>query len=165
MENVHLIKNEDYLKFVLAGKARFTLVGSQNRFTYYVMQPKFEGKPSLTHRFVKVSDASRGNDYTYIGFLKLVNGQWQYRFGAPNVRTPSFNPQSLEVIAFRFVFERAVFGIFDPRLEMWNEGKCACCGRPLTTPESIVKGWGRSCLNKLKIKELASETQEEFLAR
>lgn len=159
-----IIKNEDVLKFFLAGKSKFTLIGESNRFTYYIMCPKDKGVLSQTHRFVKVSDSSRGNDFTYIGFLKLVQGSWKYIFGQPRVSKPSFNSTSLEVKAFAYVFNRAQDNLFDPRVEIWHEGKCACCGKALTTPLSMNIGWGPSCLKKLKA-ELAGETQLEYEAR
>src|SRR5262245_3567742 len=93
----HIVKQERALDFIIAGKAKFTLVGQTHRFTYYVMQPKFNGKPAEHMRYVKVMDVSRANDLTYIGLLKFRNGTWEYEFRTPNVATPSFNKSSLEV--------------------------------------------------------------------
>lgn len=155
----------DIIPFMLAGKSKFTMLGVSNRFTYYIMAPKNKGVKSQTHRFVKVMDTSRGNDFTYIGFLKLVDGRWQYIFAQPNVKRPSFNIDSLEVRAFRYVFDRGVNGIYDDRIQVWHEGKCACCGRPLTTPESLVTGWGPVCMRKMKDALSSERVKDEYLSK
>jgi hypothetical protein len=170
--NSHMLEHERALEFIMAGKARFTIVGSENRFTYYAFQPKFDGKPSLTMRFLKVKDAAHGNDETYIGLLKLCNGMWNYEFRYPKkLSDPSkayFQPTSKEVIAFSYLLRLLNSKNYDRRIEIWHDGKCGHCGQPLTTPESIQLGLGPVCIRKIKEKEaemLKSETYEEFLAR
>jgi hypothetical protein len=36
-----------------------------------------------------------------------------------------------------------------PDAEVMHEGRCACCGRPLTVPESIERGIGPDCWEKM----------------
>lgn len=176
-ENRHIVEPTKAFDFMIAGKAKFTLVGNDNRFTYLIMQPKFDKVPSENLRFVKVMDCKRANDMTYIGLLKRgSDGKWSYSFRFPTTivnamkANPDFKPtlsaDSLEVKALDYavkVYQHAEKRL-TTTLEMWHEGLCACCGRPLTVPEAISIGWGYRCLQKLKKKE-ASETQKEFEAR
>ena len=166
----HIIQNENLIKFMLAGKARFTMIGESHRFTYFILQPKYQGVLCQTQRYVKVADSKRGNDMTYIGLLKFKNGIWNYEFRQPrsieHIDLPGkFTTDSIEVKSFNHVFYHAVRGRFSDKVQVWNEGLCACCGRPLTTPESMVIGWGPACLKKLRAKEFESETQAQFEAR
>jgi len=164
-----ILENERIKDFILGGQSHFTVIGDSHRFTYYVMQPKFNGKLSDTRRFVKVMDTRRGNDMTYIGLLKLENGIWNYEFRVPdkikdlNLVTV-FNTSSIEVVAFSYMWNLLKYGSYDPRIEVWHKGLCACCGRPLTTPQSMLIGWGPVCWKRLKEQEV-SETQEVFEAR
>jgi hypothetical protein len=34
-------------------------------------------------------------------------------------------------------------------IQVWHEGRCACCGRPLTVPESIESGFGPICAGRM----------------
>ena len=36
-----------------------------------------------------------------------------------------------------------------PKVQVWHEGRCGCCGRPLTVPESIARGIGPVCWDRL----------------
>ena len=171
-ENSHIVSNDRALDFIVAGNAKFTLIGKENRFTYKVIQPKFEGVKSETMRFVKVMDSKRANDLTYIGLLKLVDGYWEYHFRVPkkilnSSLKPAFNPASPEVVAIDYAMKvyQHEAKKHATSLELWHEGCCACCGRSLTVPETIAIGWGHHCLKKLKAKEFKSETQQEFEAR
>ena len=49
-------------------------------------------------------------------------------------------------------------------VEIWHEGKCGKCGRPLTVPSSIENGLGPSCLKKLSKQEKRDKFLELILA-
>lgn len=169
-KNKHLLDPKKAMEFIAAGKAKFTLVGKENRFTYYVMQPKFNKKPAENMRFVKVMDSKRSNDLTYIGLLKFDGKRWNFDFRIPTSlpsEFASFTRESLEVKAFKKAIEIYQHPeCANTPMEIWHEGSCCCCARPLTVPESIVLGWGQVCLKRLRAKLLeGKETHEEFLAR
>ncbi len=51
--------------------------------------------------------------------------------------------------AFRWFVENLLArGAVSEKVEFWHEGKCARCGRKLTTPESIQRGLGPECAEK-----------------
>jgi hypothetical protein len=43
--------------------------------------------------------------------------------------------------------------IADQGFEFWHEGRCGCCGKLLTVPESISAGYGPVCLPRMGLKE------------
>ena len=40
-------------------------------------------------------------------------------------------------------------GSMPAQLELWHEGQCARCARPLTDPVSIERGFGPECVKRL----------------
>jgi Family of unknown function (DUF6011) len=127
--------------FVLAGHAIFTAENTLTggRFTFKVMKaepnPKFPGDAW----FVSVLTGSNNTqDYTYLGMIR--NGEFRLtaksRYGAD---TPS-------VKAFTFIWH--YLDRLPAALTLWHEGRCGCCGRVLTVPESIASGIGPVCAEK-----------------
>ena len=124
---------------ILAGKANFTLVGQSTRFTYKVDAPKVD----TGVRFVRVMTGPDNNtSYTYAGYLnkrgKLVTGR-KARIKA--------DAQSMQ--AFAWAWERISRGVMPGNMEVWHSGECAKCGRKLTVPESVGRGIGPVCIERL----------------
>jgi len=86
----------------------------------------------------------RGNDYTYLGYVK---GGQLVRRGKIKV---SPNAPSSKAMAWLWPFvEQAQT---PKQAEIWHSDKCARCGRKLTVPESIGRGLGPICAGKVKRK-------------
>lgn len=126
-------------QFVLAGKSTFTVhnPSTGNRFTFKVTKGKAETAP----HFVKVLTGSDNeNSYTYLGCI--FNGQ-NYSHGR---KSPiGFDAPSAK--AFAFIWSH--IDNLPSALEFLHAGKCACCGRKLTTDFSIRAGVGPECLKKM----------------
>lgn len=145
----HILAHERLLPFVTAGKAIFTVRGAQKRFTFKVTQPKFEGSENL--RFVKaMTGPDNENSYSYFAMLIRKQGRWTLRYAGPKAK---LRVDDERVNAFSWFFSRVLNGPNIPNgLEIWHEGKCGCCGRTLTVPESIESGLGPICAG---IRQLA----------
>lgn len=120
--------------FILAGNAFFTVLSLKTgtRFTFQVKKGK--RRPTDPH-FVSVRV---GGSYEYLGCI-FPNGVFKV------TRKSRFNSGQPHARAFRFVMESLARDEFHPQLEVWHEGKCGKCGRPLTAPESIASGLGPTC--------------------
>lgn len=135
----------DAFNYIMAGRGRFTIVSvsTGNRFTYRIGLPSYNPghrKPKIIPRFVSVL-ISGSDDYAFIGFIRGT--QFLYSQKAKvSEDAPSFK-------AFAWFFRRLTYNIMPEDAEFWHEGKCALCGRALTVPESIARGFGPICLEKM----------------
>jgi hypothetical protein len=148
----HLIPFADFERFALAGAATFTIVShkTETRFTYRVQAPAFDlqGEPldkgAARLRFVSVLTGPDSN-YTYLGLIKLRPSGWTYEHGVKSrIRDDAPSARAFAWL-WRAVASRAVPTVVD----VYHEGKCGRCGRPLTVPSSIVSGFGPDCLGKV----------------
>jgi hypothetical protein len=128
------------LEFLLAGKAIFTIhnLASGNHLTFKVVQKK-----ASAPYFVSVLTGSNNEtDYTYMG--AIFEGR-HFRL----TRGSKIGTNATSYLVFSKIWERLVKNIPLPAtIEICHEGKCGCCGRTLTTPESIERGIGPVCLQR-----------------
>jgi hypothetical protein len=129
------------LSFMLAGKATFTVRSEKTgeHLTYQVRQWK-KSKYGPMH-FVSVRT---GNDYAKIG---VVRDRSDLSLGGNKCDLPFEDPR---VRGFRYVFDHLRQNHLPPKAEIWHEGACGRCGRPLTDPISIERGIGPDCLSKME---------------
>lgn len=152
----------DAAKFILAGKATFTLRSQKTgtRYTYRVSQAKERsnfltmpteireqhlqfrektlGEPVDTWFVSLLSGPDNEGDYMYLGMIR--NGQFLL------TKKSRMTSDSLPVKAFRWTWEKLVAGVEPQQVEIWHAGKCGRCGRTLTVPESISSGYGPECI-------------------
>lgn len=132
--------------FFFGGNATFTIESEKTGEwkTYRIRQPKgelsnFSSKPFFVSLLVGPDNE---NSYAYIG---IVDPFGNLRLTKNSKR----NDQSPDVVTFRW-FMKHLFG--DKILKnatVHHEGKCGCCARKLTVPESIKNGIGPECMKKL----------------
>lgn len=124
--------------FLFAGHAKFTIVSVRTgtRFTY-----KLDRKKDTEIIFLKVLC---GPDmWKFVGCLyRMQNGRYVYKHSTK----AQISEHTASVTAFKW-FINYVQDIdnFHEKFELWHEGKCGKCGRPLTVPESIATGLGPDC--------------------
>ena len=136
--------------FILAGRAIFTVVSrkTSDRKTFRVVRAK--PRPGDGARepgwFVGLLTGPQNTtDFHYLGFI--------FRDGAGVLQfRPNKTGWGVEAVAaFAWILGRVQAQ--DPRLleqaDVWHEGKCGCCGRPLTVPESIASGIGPVCEQRI----------------
>jgi len=133
----------DIKRFLLAGKAILTIKSEKSgkHFTYLV-----ETSDPGDIIFVKVlTGPDNLRDYTYIGYSyvhKAADGSMigPLRFGS---RGQPDHPAS---VAWMWAAER---GFDHNGLTVQHIGRCAACGRPLTTPDSLTLGIGPECAKRV----------------
>lgn len=122
--------------FLYAGRAIFTIRSetSGEHWTYKVTCKK-EGEPYF------VSLLCDGDTYLYLGFMRDA-GRYQ-------TSSKACRPRSH--VAHRvveFLLKELQRNALHSKLSFFHEGKCAKCGKPLTNPESIERGFGPGCWAK-----------------
>lgn len=127
------------LDFLLAGKATVTLKSEKTgeHLTYQVR--KWKKAKNGTLHFVSVRT---GNDFADVGVVRDSNS-----FSRGNKADLEFDDKRVK--GFRWFFDHLRQHQLPPKCEVWHEGQCGRCGRPLTDPESIERGIGPDCLAKM----------------
>lgn len=120
------------LKFLLAGNATATFrsLKSGKHFTYQIeAAPHRDGYPDAC--FVGIlAGPDNTQDYRYAGMLNRIRGFWL-------TSKSKFGFESLSIIAIQDTMEELIKGKIPYMVEIWHEGLCGRCGRPLTVPKSI----------------------------
>ncbi len=140
VDNEHIINHDSGLDFIFGGKALFTCKNSKtsNRFTFKVTKHK---KDDIY--FVKV--LTNPDIYEFVGTI-FKDGKFKYS------RKSRITDASQSVRVFDYVINKLNTKSLPDFIQLWHEGKCGCCGRTLTTPESIIRGIGPECFKRIKIK-------------
>ena len=130
------LKNTDALKFIFAGNSTFTLLNSEteNRFTYRVKKAK-------DSNLFFLSVLTGPEQYSYLGTISNGN----YKHG--NKSNLMSGVQSEKV--FSYILNKLKTESLPECIEIWHEGKCGKCNRPLTVPSSIENGIGPECFKTL----------------
>jgi len=148
MERGELKRSDEIVKYVLAGKAIFTLQNERtgNRITYKVSKKK--DNPYMNQKeedlwFVSfLNGADNWMNYRYLG---LINSNHEFKTTAKSPR------DGMALNAFKWFWRmKGVFGADGiENVHFYHEGRCGRCGRRLTVPESIKSGYGPECINKV----------------
>ena len=124
-------------QFILAGKAFFTVQNkvTGGRFTYKVA--KVEDKDLW---FVSVLTGSDNEgSYTYMG---IINDK-----GFVKTQKSKITEDAVSFKGFRWLWNLVTNKVELPEnVEFYHAGRCARCGRKLTTPESVEAGYGPTCI-------------------
>lgn len=138
----HKIDNpETALAFMLAGKAVVTLKSEATGEHLTFQLKRWKKATDASIHFVS---ARTGNDYGKIGMVR--NGT-SYIFGKAEKNDLPFDDK--RVRGFRYAFEHLCQKRMPPKCEVWHEGQCGRCGRPLSDPDSIARGIGPECIKKM----------------
>lgn len=129
------------LAFMLAGNATFTLVSKKTgvRYTFNVSAGK---NANTKGRFFVsyLTGPDNGSDYTYLGMV--ADGKFRL------TKASKLALDSAPVKAFGYSFLNLLAQGTAPGVDIWHEGRCGRCGRPLTVPSSIELGLGPECAGK-----------------
>ena len=130
---------ENPKEFAFAGNAVITLESenTNNHFTYKIRRSKNDKNLFFVNLLRGPDNIA---DYTYIGCFYKDRNVFIPRIKYKEVPA-TFWPASLRAI--NFFLER--MDNLPNKLHVYHEGRCAKCGRRLTTPESIKRGFGPEC--------------------
>lgn len=126
--------------FIFGGNANFT-IQSEKTGTHYTYKVKRSKKNSSVF-FICISD-------DYVGYLRFKGEKIYYNQGMNFEVSVRLQKQ---VKALLWVIANS--DKLDGNVTVYHCGRCACCGRKLTDPESIERGFGPECFKRLYKKEL-----------
>ena len=138
----------DFRKFALAGNATFTLVSLRtgDRFTYRIRKPRAEPGERPKPFFVQLMNGPDNTaNYAYIGLMfgKGEDSDFaSWRHGAHKAKAGKDAPS---VKAIEWLFRNVMCEKALEQVEIWHQGKCGKCRKPLTVPSSIHTGLGPIC--------------------
>jgi hypothetical protein len=131
--------------FVLGGRAVFTLQSRRtgNRFTFSVRRP--EDKPQGGLWFVGLlSGPDNTSDFQYVGLVREGTLGQRFEHG----RKSRVSPDAPSVVAIDWFLRQLAKNQLPDAVEVWHEGRCCRCARPLTVPSSVASGIGPECAKK-----------------
>jgi hypothetical protein len=154
MESSRMTNPQQVLDFLLAGKATITLFSkvTGTRFTYRVIKKRMENNSDLPLYFVSLlTGQDNESDYSYLGTIfpnTALLSDWRCLTRFRSTTKSRISPNAPSFRAFGWMLSHVLNGKIPSTLEVWHEGRCGCCGRKLTTPESIASGIGPVCGNR-----------------
>jgi hypothetical protein len=148
------------LRFMLAGHARITLVSAKTgqRFTFRISKPRDAQRGVPAPLFVALlRGPDNGSDFQFLGtifhdrrYSRGTRDGSAYVIERPFVlgKKSRIAANAPSALAFVFAWKHIERAALPPDCEVWHEGKCGCCGRALTVPESIASGIGPICAQR-----------------
>lgn len=127
--------------FVLGGNATFTVQNPEGKhYTFKVRQPKAD----MPFFMSLLTGPDNTSSFTYLGVL---NQTGRLCLTAKSKLTEDSLPVRVANFAIRCVWGTQKNGL-PVGYQIRHEGKCGCCGRKLTTPESLDRGIGPECIKR-----------------
>jgi len=153
MDHPNSITNPD---FFTGGSAVFTVDNGRvdrhhRRYTYWI-QSRMHGDGVLRYyaRYLAGADNTSWHNYIYLGMLTTDDDTWLV---VPTTKSKFTSSHNL-FRAINWAIETVIGGNPPPANALIiHEGRCARCSRRLTTTESITRGVGPECLNKIRKEE------------
>jgi hypothetical protein len=142
------IELKNCFDLMMAGNCTLTLQNESNqkRFTYKIK--KFKKNEKIY--FVSVlRGQNNNNDYTYMGRI-LVRNFEQKEIDFSITQASKITTDALSYKGFKYLMDCIlIHNKISESMKVYHSGNCARCGRKLTTPESILRGIGPECANKI----------------
>ena len=138
-------------EYLRAGRATVTLVSKKTkaRFTYRVNTPEDRdtGKPA-TDGTLMVSVLTNPDNVRGYAWLGRVSRDI-FWVGRKNPKPGEIRKDAPSAVAFDWTWKKLLQGELPESLEIWHEGRCGRCGRKLTVPSSVARGFGPECAEKV----------------
>lgn len=138
---------EDARRYILGGRGIITTrsLKTGTHFTY-----KFRLSKDRQVCFVSVlGGRDNTTDYRCIGTIWIGSSNRRNDFRWSNKSRIGVGAPSVQ--AFSWVWRRLVGNRVPGNVEIFHEGRCGKCGRLLTNPESVERGFGPECAAVLGI--------------
>lgn len=126
-------------EFAFGGKAIFTLKSLRTE-THYTYKLKFS-----YNKYWFASVLSGESEYIFLGIISKDDRTKLIRTKASQLPVTDERHLALKYFLHSVIGKNTI----PSTLEVWHVGKCGRCARPLTHPESIERGIGPECWNKL----------------
>ena len=129
-------------KFFTGGNSTFTVDNGQGvHYTFKIRQPKGDNKPFFA---MLLTGPCNETAYTYVGVFCPVT------FTVRLTKASKFTDDTTPVKVLRWTLKHVAGDkILPAGYSVRHEGKCGCCGRKLTHPESLTRGIGPECWSRI----------------
>lgn len=124
--------------FILGGNALFTIKSNVTGMHYTYRVRRSTKKPNIYIIYLQNQQS------IYCGYFSIYNKSISYY---KTKEKSTFDQYSKQIIALLWVVKNSTQ--ISGKVEVFHEGRCACCGRTLTDPVSIERGVGPDCYRKL----------------
>lgn len=130
--------------FFTGGRATFTVDNGQGvHYTFKISQPR-NNKDIFFANLLTGPDNE--NSFTYIGIFNPND------FTIKLTAKSCYNDDTQPVKVLRWSLKHVSTDKLLPAgYQIRHEGKCGCCGRKLTHPESLTRGIGPECWSRIGI--------------
>jgi hypothetical protein len=126
--------------FILGGNATFTVEnGKGEHYTFKVRKPK----PEMPYFVGLLTGPDNVSNFTYLCIVHPDTGT--IKLTEKSKLTANSIPVRVAAFAFRCVWGTQPL---PNGYKIRHDGKCGCCGRTLTTPESLDRGIGPECAKR-----------------
>lgn len=139
-----IIPLEKALDYIMGGNATFTLVVSEKRYTYKIIERVVENNETIYSVMVLVGP-DNVNNYRKFATIKDVDGM-------PKLELIGRTTNYIEYFEWiKKLYYGLLFNDYSKILDwqIWHTGRCSRCGRLLTVPESIENGIGPECASRI----------------
>lgn len=134
--------SEKIRDYIFGGRGIVTLKSPTGvHHTYVFQRPRNEDQFPDDVMFVYA--LHDGNKMFYVGMIE--NSQFRL------TRSSRFLNDTEIVRGARYIMKMAFVKDLDTPMELYHEGICSVCGRPLTNPKSIQTGIGPRCRRRLNV--------------
>jgi len=131
--------------FFFGGNCTFTIKSEKSgeHRTFKIKQAKPNPQFATQNYFVSLlSGPNNESDFTYLGLVDKATGVFRL------TKASRMNDTSPAVVILRWFLGHLFTDGLLPNAVVHHEGKCGCCGRTLTVPESITRGIGPECAKR-----------------
>lgn len=138
-----LTDKDDIQMYITGGKGKFRLKStrSNKEFTYKISCVTNKWNERYNENIFYVSSVIPGSN-RFLGIYNLEDNKYIHS------KKSLIKFDSLEVKGFKWLIHQFdIDDIFPEEMEFYHMGICSCCGKSLTTPESIKMGIGPVCFN------------------
>lgn len=131
-----LTSAEDIRNYILGGNGVVTLKSPTGvHHTYAFRRPR--NTEEFPDDILFVYAVHEGKTLFYVGMIE--DGKFRL------TRASRFLHDTPIVKGARYIMRMSQDSTFGPPMELYHEGMCSRCGRPLTNPKSILTGFGPKC--------------------
>lgn len=135
---------------MLAGRAVMT-IKSEKSGRHFTFKFRVNKNAASAHRLTHYVDVRTGGAdsklFEYVGYLTALG---EFEFGKKYGKNLGLVAPPFSINALRWMLRHLAKNEMPPQAELWHEGTCGRCSRPLTDPDSIARGLGPECAGKVQ---------------
>ena len=132
------IKN-DIILFMFGGNAIFTIVKDNTHYSYKIYRKKTTDGSKIYHLYLR-----KANKGTYCGYFKITDNRLHFK------RSDKYDvPANCDDLIVLHDVIKGRKNLPD-NIKVYHSGRCGCCGRILTDPQAMARGFGPECWKKVR---------------